>query len=355
MHIVLGILKIIGIILLVILGLVLLILGLVLFVPFRYQAGVVRSQGFPDGEASVTWLLRAVRLTVAFKDKKLKGALKVLCFTLKRFGSWDEADKKPSNEGGSTKEQPADETQAQAAETQGQAAISTAEDQTVLTSAEREDHKLQPEQLKAESDQLKEKQKEEKKQKKALKKQEKKPEKLSVKEKINRLINKNMERIAAAPQKAMDLLLMIIDAIDGKAQAAEALAEKLVKKAESAEKKAAPFLEAESINYFKWLLRRLGGLLHHFRIRRIKGFLKFGTGAPDMTGFLTGLLYRILPAGAAGYEVDPYFDQTVFETDTILKGHIRACHILWLVILAALRKDTWHMLRKLRRKDKGGK
>ena len=344
MHIVLGILKIIGIILLVILGLVLLILGLVLFVPFRYQAGVVRTQGFPDGEASVTWLLRAVRLTLAFKDKKLKGALKVLCFTIKRFGSWDEADKKPSDETGPAKEQT----------------------QPVQTSAEREDHKLQteqlkeenkrqPEQLKAESDQLKEKQKEEKKQKKALKKQEKKPEKLSVKEKINRLINKNLERIAAAPQKVMDLLLLIIDAIDGKAQAAEALAEKLVKKAESAEKKAAPFLEAESINYFKWLLRRLGVLLHHFRIRRIKGFLKFGTGAPDMTGFLTGLLYRILPAGAAVYEVDPYFDQTVFETDTILKGHIRACHILWLVILAALRKDTWHMLRKLRRKDKGGK
>ena len=399
MHIVLGILKIIGIILLVILGLVLLILGLILFVPLRYQARVVRREGLPDADASVTWLLRAVRLTVSFKNKKIGGALKVLWFTLKRFGSLEEDRKKAAGDDGAGSSSNKDDdgaeekrTTASGIEEQTAVVEPAKESEASGTEGQEKDQKAADEeqkQLKIQKEQeklqKKQQKKTEKQQKKAEKQQKKEEQrknkelqaeskenagqeetqenagqgeakkKLSIKDKIQRLIDRVMERIAAAPQKAMDLLLTVIDVIDGKAEAAEALVEKLEKKAQEVEAKAAPLLDSESINYYFWLLRRLRILLRHFRIRRIRGFLKFGTGAPDMTGYLTGLLYRILPAGAADYEVDPYFDEKIIETDTSLIGHIRACHILWLVILAALRRDTWHMLRKVRGKRKGGK
>ena len=55
-HILLMILKIIGIILLVILALLFTAVLLILFVPVRYRTEV-SFDGKPDGEAAVSWLL----------------------------------------------------------------------------------------------------------------------------------------------------------------------------------------------------------------------------------------------------------------------------------------------------------
>lgn len=64
-HILLLILKIIGMVLLIILGLLLAAVLLVLFVPVRYRADA-SYDGKPDGEASLTWLLHLVRLKISF-------------------------------------------------------------------------------------------------------------------------------------------------------------------------------------------------------------------------------------------------------------------------------------------------
>lgn len=61
------ILKIIGIILLVILGLLLTAVLLILFVPVQYRADV-SFDGKPDGEAAVSWLFHLVRIRVSYHE-----------------------------------------------------------------------------------------------------------------------------------------------------------------------------------------------------------------------------------------------------------------------------------------------
>lgn len=80
LHILLLILKIAGVILAVILGIVVLLVCIVLFVPVRYEAS-----GKCDGNLlslksriCVTWFLRAVRLDISYKEKRLKWRIRIL-------------------------------------------------------------------------------------------------------------------------------------------------------------------------------------------------------------------------------------------------------------------------------------
>ena len=61
------ILKIIGILVLLILGLILAAILLILFIPVRYRADI-SFDGKPDGEAAVSWLLQAVRIRVSYHE-----------------------------------------------------------------------------------------------------------------------------------------------------------------------------------------------------------------------------------------------------------------------------------------------
>ena len=73
LHILLLVLKIIGIIIAAILGILVLLLCIVLFVPFRYEIKG-RSEGDAaslKGKIKVTWLLHLFRADVYYKDQKL--------------------------------------------------------------------------------------------------------------------------------------------------------------------------------------------------------------------------------------------------------------------------------------------
>ncbi len=79
MHILLMILKIIGIVLLAMIGLLLLILSLVLFCPVAYRGSFTRKTEIMTGSVSVTWLFRLVWVT-AFYDNGEHG------FRIRLFG-----------------------------------------------------------------------------------------------------------------------------------------------------------------------------------------------------------------------------------------------------------------------------
>ncbi len=83
-------------------------------------------------------------------------------------------------------------------------------------------------------------------------------------------------------------------------------------------------------------------LLSHYKPRRIRGYLRFGVGNPALTGYLTGFVYLLLPARADQFSVMPDFYETVFETEMIFTGYIRSVH---------LGRTAWHVFRdkKVRR------
>lgn len=92
LHIVLLILKIIGIILAVILGILVLLICIILFTPIRYQ---INAQG--DGEIShikvsarITWLLRLLQIDVRYENQVLRYSVRA---AWKKFGAKESREK----------------------------------------------------------------------------------------------------------------------------------------------------------------------------------------------------------------------------------------------------------------------
>lgn len=102
LHILLLILKIIGIVLLVILGTLLLGIACALFVPVRYRIEAVRKEG--DGEppvavwVKVTWLLHLINLLVRF-DGEIFVRARIFIFTVFRIPKKERRSRKPEKEG----------------------------------------------------------------------------------------------------------------------------------------------------------------------------------------------------------------------------------------------------------------
>lgn len=91
-------------------------------------------------------------------------------------------------------------------------------------------------------------------------------------------------------------------------------------------------------------------LLRHYKPRRIKGFLHFGTGDPMSTAYLTGILYIILPAKAEDFSVQPSFDEAVFETQISFHGRIRMCHLVYAAWKAFRDKKLRRIIRYIKKR-----
>ncbi len=84
LHVVLLILKIIGIIIAVLLGLVILTVAAVLFVPIRYVVKAQYKDGIPVIQAKVTWLFHLLRIKCLFNlEEGLNVRVKIFFFNLK--------------------------------------------------------------------------------------------------------------------------------------------------------------------------------------------------------------------------------------------------------------------------------
>ncbi len=97
-------------------------------------------------------------------------------------------------------------------------------------------------------------------------------------------------------------------------------------------RKAGPFVSPDAFSLYGRIMRHLGRLLHSFRLRRLEGYLLVGTGKPDRTGELIGLLCMILPDTAGTYELRADFYQATLKTRTDAAGHIRMNHVLMFLI-----------------------
>ena len=109
-----------------------------------------------------------------------------------------------------------------------------------------------------------------------------------------------------------------------------------------------PFTDPWVKDFFRRSFERLLHTLRHFRIREIRGYLRFGTGRADLTGQATGLMYLLLPAGASRFQVEPDFFEKTLETDCFLKGRIRFCHVFHLLVITILDRSFWRLIRRIR-------
>lgn len=93
----------------------------------------------------------------------------------------------------------------------------------------------------------------------------------------------------------------------------------------------------------------LNGLWRHYRPRKAKGYLKFGTGDPALTGELTGVLYLLLPAFSE-IELKPDFNDPMLQTELELSGQIRVCHLVVTAWRLFRNKKLRRLIAKVRKK-----
>lgn len=134
------------------------------------------------------------------------------------------------------------------------------------------------------------------------------------------------------------------------AEKAEHLSEKLKKLLQKPEQLLSLIQEYEVREIMSHLFGHLKYLLCHYGLRRIEGYLKFGTADPALTGQLTGLIYLLLPAKADRFTLTPDFYEACFETEIIFSGHIRSCHMLRVAWGAFRDRKLRRLIRKLRKR-----
>ena len=360
MHVVLTILKIIGIILLVILAILLLLLLVMLFVPLRYRLHARKEmKRDPEADGTMTWLLHMLRADISYRDGEGIAVIRVFGFRLKtlRFaGKEKEPERAPVE---AAQEETAPETAASEAEaqikTKRESILSEPEkaefgkEESAAKKAAEEDFVDSKSAKATASAKTKKTEPEEKEEKTSAGKADSgKREKPLHDGPVARL----MKLFAKFMNRALDLLLQVPGLPVEIHDRIDIIQQKICKKYDLVRKKAEPFLSIEAEHMFRKGIGYLKYLIRGYAPRKITGYLHFGTGAPDLTGWLTGVVYMLLPESGTEYDVEPDFYEAVLNTDTEVRGHIRAYRLAWVGLRLLFDKEFRILFARIRGKER---
>lgn len=99
---------------------------------------------------------------------------------------------------------------------------------------------------------------------------------------------------------------------------------------------------------FDFLKKEALILLKHIRPRRIKGYVHFGFDDPSYTGNLLGLIYMILRGSPKEFRINPDFENKVFDGEIHAKGRVQ-CYLLLIIGIRLYKNDNLKLLLERRR------
>lgn len=380
LQLILGILKVIGILLLAVFLLLILAVLSLLFVPVRYEAAGKKKKGALAARVKVSWLLRLISVQAVYLEGKIQVKIKLFGVTLKKLGLGGEGptaghsrrkrrEPPPFEEDSGEGE---DDPSGQEPETAGSPGSSSG----MLALPEKREHESGREQNQPPgkerspmagetpdggqesgphgrelvSDEMTGSQ-----DGAASDKQAGMRRGL---DRISRLGGRGagiLRRIAAAAGKLLEFILYLpqrilgwIERLGELLSSGENFVESCSGKIEELRERAAPFLEPEAKALYQRLLGHGKYLLRHYGPRKIQGWIRLGAGRPDVTAQLSGIIYYLLPVTAQDFEVRPEFSETVLEGDVLIKGRVRSCHVVKIAFLLWRDKEFRKMLGKIK-------
>ena len=346
LHILLTILKVIGIILLVILALILALILIVLFVPLRYRVRVRKEDGPLEGDALFSWLLKLLRVEVRYRDKQGTAEIKVLWFRIKtiRIPEGHADDKKSIGKQTAVSAVSEKQTDRKPDEKPAEQP-----DQTIVQSEasvpESGDGKADKIRISQDTIRVQEHSPKTTVEKDGSEEPEDKKE-----SKIHIFLGALPEKAVSMTEKVCDLLLKLIDLPFEIYDKADNAIDRTEKKIDAISKKIRPFLSVEAEHMLCKLIGYLKYLIRGWKPRKIEGYLEFGTGEPDMTGKLTGLIYLLLPDRAEHFDLRPDFYEKRFRANLTVSGRIRLYRAAVVLIRLVLDREFWALIRMIRNK-----
>ncbi len=301
MHILLLVLKIIGIALLVVLGIVLLLVLLLVFVPFCYRAEGSFYEDKPYAMVRIRYLFPLLHVFVKYQEENLEGKVKLFGFTIYDFFPSDEVkekkeQKKEKKEQKKAKKEQEKSKKAKKAEKTRKTKIET----SLQTEAEAEiKPRVQAEEKMKTSAKPQTKPEAEK-----QTDTEPEEEKVTLWEKIQIFVRTLKEKILSLIQKLKGIRDKGIEIKEKASYYYEIWQREETQRA---------FQTAKKTLYKIWK-----------SIRPRKGLVKFhfGTGDPGSTGQMCGYLGMLYPFIGKYVMIEPDFENKIYEGDFYFKGRI---------------------------------
>ena len=284
LHIILVILKIIGIILVLCFALLLTAVLLLLFVPFRYRlAGEKNADGI-GGQGQVSWLLHLITVTGEYKDGTPVVYLRIFVFRKSLYPAVVRPPKKKWLRRGK-KKIPQREHKKAVVQTESPEFLPLPKPSPVKSASHPETVEPRAEAPKS---------------------------KWNIKTLLKSVIaaiknfwqklKKTWEKIKAIGKRMVDLKDRLANLL-------------------------ALLREDATRQVLKRFMKHLRYLWRHLRPRKVKGNVHFGFEDPAMTGQVAGVIYLLLPMNCYKVRLRPDFENTVCEGSLTIKGYIRSYHL----------------------------
>lgn len=351
LHILLIILKIIGIIIAVLLGLIFLLLAILLCVPIRYrlEASMPGELKASTARGRVTWLLRLIRIDASFEEQELKWRVRI---AWKSFGS--EPEKEVTHEKRNTdQEETRNEQGMEGSRGLQKVAKEPAEEKTTVESSktvpenveERSGKKTEnsPESISEKSHERPEKVQSEKSNEKN--KENKRPEKIEEKIKQDKTTEEAEEK-AGRFEKIKCTILKFCDKIKHTVGHAE---EKLDSLSEKKDKIVKELEDPVHQKAFSKVKKETGKLLKRWKPKVIKGAIHFGFEDPYHTGQALAGLSMIYPFIGDHLSVEPDFEKRILKGNIKIQGGFRMVPLvcfLWNLVWCKEIRKTYHDIRE---------
>lgn len=342
LHILLTILKVIGIIALVILALLAAIVLIVLFAPFRYRLHVRKEDGPLEAEGRVTWLLKLLAVNGQYRRKSGVVHVTALGRTLKTIripAGHLPAEKSPG------KEEPAKEPPVKESVEAPQVTEPHAEAPPVTESSAEAPPVTEPSETPTGKETAAGRTSESESSAGAAAKEEK-----SAGSTIRRILEQLPQKVSAAVEKICNILLRLLDLPLDLYDRADDGIDRIEQKIRAIRKKAAPFLSLEAEHMLRKLIGYLLYLIRAWKPRTIKGYIEFGSGMPDVTGKLAGLIWLLLPEEAEEFDICPDFYEKRLRTDVVVTGKTRLYRAAVVAFRVLLDREFWELLGMIRGK-----
>lgn len=98
----------------------------------------------------------------------------------------------------------------------------------------------------------------------------------------------------------------------------------------------------------KLAIGHLISVLRHCGPQRIEGYVRFGTGNPEQTGKLLGIIAIFYGKYGLDVSIEPDFEEKVFEAEGMVKGRIRIFHLLIIGIKVIRDKNIKSLIKNAR-------
>lgn len=316
-HVILLILKVLGITLLILLGIVLLLVLLLLLAPFHYT---IDAEYYGDVKAvgRIQWLCFVLDLKGVYGNNKFLYYLKSFGFMISTNDEEDKHYRAVSDE------------EAESDKSSDKAKPSEAEKVPVKVVEDEFETYEQEQEQKTKSE----------------------PQKKSIFMRIYEGIESGLEWVVTIPMRVHDKISELMARIlDFFANLAENM-NKVIKKRDMILQKITGVRSLLEKPYTKKVLKDgkvlLKKMWKHVRPRKLQGSIHFGLEDPATTGQLLGVVGMLYPVYRNHFVIAPDFEQQIFEGKIYAKGRVQIGRMTFLLLRFMLTRDFFKTVQKAR-------